>query len=345
MKATRNHRIVLATRPTGEPVDENFRLEESDIPTPGEGQALLRTVFLSLDPYMRGRMNAGPSYAPPVEIGQVMQGSTVSEVVESRSAEWQPGDLVVGYTGWQEYSVAGAKDLRRIDPNLAPISTALGILGMPGLTAYTGLLNIGQPKAGETLVVAAAAGAVGSAVGQIAKIKGCRAVGIAGGKEKCDLVVNEFGFDACVDHRSPTFTADLKAVCSQGVDIYFENIGGHVFETVLPLMNLFGRVPVCGLISQYNATGLPSGPNQVPLLLGAVLTKRLTVRGFIVFDFSGQQAEFAREMAQWLRDGRMKYREDVVDGLQNAVAAFKGLLQGQNVGKLLVRVGAEPKAR
>jgi len=342
MKPAKNRRIVLAARPVGEPVDENFRLEESDIPAPGEGETLLRTVYLSLDPYMRGRMNEAQSYAPPVEIGQVMEGGTVSEVVESKAAEVRPGDLVVGHTGWQEYSVAGAKGLRRIDPNLAPISTALGILGMPGLTAYTGLLNIGQPKDGETVVVAAAAGAVGSAVGQIAKIKGCRAVGIAGGKQKCDIVVKEFGFDACIDHRSRTFARELKAACPQGVDIYFENVGGQVFGAVLPLLNPFARVPVCGLISQYNATGLPSGPDGVPLLLGAILVKRLTFRGFIVTDFGGQRPEFEKEMAQWLRTGRVKYREDVVDGLQNAVAAFKGLFRGQNVGKLLVRVAPEP---
>jgi NADPH-dependent curcumin reductase CurA len=342
MKPAKNRRIVLAARPVGEPVDENFWLEESDIPAPGEGETLLRTVYLSLDPYMRGRMNEAQSYAPPVEIGQVMEGSAVSEVVESKAAELRAGDLVVGHTGWQEYSVAGAKGLRRIDPNLAPISTALGILGMPGLTAYTGLLNIGQPKDGETVVVAAAAGAVGSAVGQIAKIKGCRAVGIAGGKQKCDIVVKEFGFDACIDHRSRTFARELKAACPQGVDIYFENVGGQVFGAVLPLLNPFARVPVCGLISQYNATGLPSGPDQVPLLLGAILVKRLTFRGFIVTDFGGQRPEFEKEMAQWLRTGRVKYREDVVDGLQNAVAAFKGLFRGQNVGKLLVRVAPEP---
>jgi NADPH-dependent curcumin reductase len=342
MKATKNRRIVLAARPVGEPIDENFRLEESDIPAPGEGETLLRTVYLSLDPYMRGRMNEGPSYAPPVEVGQVMEGGAVSEVVESKAAELRPGDLVVGHTGWQEYSVAAAKSLRRIDPNRAPISTALGILGMPGLTAYTGLLNIGQPKAGETVVIAAAAGAVGSAVGQIAKIKGCRAVGIAGGTQKCDLVVKEFGFDACVDYHSRTFARELKGACPQGVDIYFENVGGLVFGAVLPLLNPFGRVPVCGLISQYNATGLPSGPDRVPLLLGAILVKRLTFRGFIVTDFWGQQAEFEREMTQWLHAGRVTYREDVVDGLHNAVAAFKGLFRGQNVGKLLVRVAPEP---
>jgi NADPH-dependent curcumin reductase len=342
MKATKNRRIVLAARPIGEPTDESFRLEESEIPAPAEGEVLLRTVYLSLDPYMRGRMNAGPSYAPPVEVGHVMQGGTVSEVVESRGANLRDGDLVVGYTGWQEYSVAGAKGLRKIDRNLAPISTALGVLGMPGLTAYTGLLNVGQPKAGETVVVSAAAGAVGSAVGQIAKIKGCRAVGIAGGKQKCGVVVNELGFDACVDYRKGTFAEELKAVCPEGIDIYFENVGGHVFETILPLMNPFGRVPVCGLISQYNATGLPSEPNRVPSLLWAILVKRLTLRGFIVFDFGGQQAEFEKEMAEWLRNGRVKYREDVVDGLHNAVAAFMGLFRGQNVGKLLVRLAPEP---
>ena len=220
-----------------------------DLPLPGEGQVLLRTIYLSLDPYMRGRMNAGPSYAAPVEIGQVMEGGTVSAVVESRSPDFAPGDIVLGYTGWQEYAVAAAGSLQKLDPARAPISTALGVMGMPGLTAYTGLLNIGQPKPGETVVVAAASGAVGSVVGQIAKIKGCRAVGIAGGKQKCDFVVNELGFDACVDRHSAPFPQDLKAACPEGVDVYFENVGGRVLNAVLPLMNRFGRVPVCGLIA------------------------------------------------------------------------------------------------
>jgi NADPH-dependent curcumin reductase len=339
MPATKNRRIVLAARPAGEPKDENFRLEETDIPAPAEGEALLRTIYLSLDPYQRGRMNAGPSYAPPVEVGQVMQGGTVSEVVESKAAELRPGDVVVGYTGWQEYSVAEGKVLRRIDPALAPMSTALGVLGMPGMTAYTGLLNIGQPKAGETVIVSSAAGAVGSAVGQIAKIAGCRAVGIAGGKAKCNFVVNDLGFDACVDHRSEQLPADLKAACPKGIDVYFENVGGQVLESVVPLMNLFGRVPVCGLIAHYNATGLPPGPDRSPLLMRVILVKRLTFRGFIVSDFLEQQPDFERDMAQWLREGRVKYREDVVDGIENGVAAFKRLFTGQNFGKLLVRVG------
>jgi NADPH-dependent curcumin reductase len=322
-------------------MDDNFRLEETDIAAPREGEVLLRIIYLSLDPYMRGRMNAGPSYAPPVEVGQVMTGGTVSEVMESKAPELRAGDLVVGNTGWQEYCVAGGSALQRIDPNLAPISTALGVLGMPGMTAYTGLLHIGRPKEGETVVVSSAAGAVGSAVGQIAKIIGCRAVGVAGGKAKCEFVASELGFDACVDYRSPKFAEELRAACPKGIDVYFENVGGQVLEAVVPLMNLFGRVPVCGLIAQYNAACLPPGPDRMPLLMWAILVKRLTFRGFIIFDFADQRPEFEREMSRWVREGRVKYREDVVEGLENAVAAFKRLFTGQNFGKLLVRVAPE----
>jgi NADPH-dependent curcumin reductase len=342
MPVTKDRMIVLAARPTGEPKEEDFRLEETDIRALGEGEALLRTIYLSLDPYMRGRMDAGPSYAPPVEVGQVMEGGTVSEVVESKTAELRPGDLVVGRAGWQEYCVGRADAFRRIDPDLAPISTALGVLGMPGMTAYTGLLNIGQPKPGETVVVSSAAGAVGSAVGQIAKIKGCRAVGIAGGEEKCNFVRNELGFEACVDHRAPGFPEELKAACPNGIDVYFENVGGPVFEAALPLMNPFGRVPVCGLIAHYNATGSPPGPNHVPPLMRAILVNRLTFRGFIVRDFPEQRPEFEREMSRWVREGKVKYREDVVEGLENAVDAFRRLFKGENFGKLLVRVTPEP---
>ena len=342
MGEKRNRRIVLAARPQGEPRDEDFRLEAVDVPVLSEGQALLRTIYLSLDPYMRGRMNAGPSYAPPVEVGQVMEGGTVSAVVESKSPDLAPGDMVLGYTGWQEYAVAAANSLRKLDSARAPVSTALGVLGMPGLTAYTGLLNIGQPQPGETVVVAAASGAVGSVVGQIAKIKGCRAVGIAGGKQKCDFVVNELGFDACIDHHRAPFPQDLKVACPQGVDVYFENVGGRVLNAVLPLMNRFGRIPVCGLIAQYNASGLSSGVDRVPALMGAVLVKRLTLRGFIVTDFAAQKDDFEKEMVEWLRTGKVKYREDVVEGLENAVAAFKGLLSGRNFGKLLVRLAPDP---
>ena len=341
MAEMKNRRIVLAARPAGDPADTDFRLEEIDIPSPGDGQVLLRTLYLSLDPYMRGRMNAGPSYAPPVQIGEVMEGGTVNEVVESKSPQWRPGALVRSYTGWQEYALAEGSGLERIDPHVAPVSTALGVLGMPGLTAYTGLLNIGQPKAGETVVVAAASGAVGSVVGQIAKIKGCRAVGVAGSQQKCDFVRTTLGFDACVNHRSEKFAEELRAACPKGIDVYFENVGGRVLEAMVPLLNLFGRVPVCGLIAHYSAVALPKGPDHTPLLMSAILTKRLMFRGFIVMDFASQKAEFERDMAAWLREGKMKYREDIVDGLENAVPAFRGLLQGQNFGKLLVRVARQ----
>ena len=341
MSEGRNRRIVLAARPTGEPRESDFRLEEAELARPGPGRMLLRTLYLSLDPYMRGRMSAARSYAPPVEVGDVMVGGAVSEVVESEHPDFRPGDLVEGRTGWQDYAVSDGKGLRKVDPDLAPISTALGVLGMPGMTAYTGLLNIGKPRPGETVAVAAASGAVGSAVGQIAKIKGCTAVGIAGGARKCDYVRHELGFDACIDHRAPDFASRLAEACPKGIDVYFENVGGAVFEAVLPLLNPFSRVPVCGLIAQYNATELPPGPNKLPLLMRAVLSNRLTLRGFIVGDFADQQAEFLREMGGWVREGRVRYREDVVDGLENAPRAFIGLLRGENFGKLVVRVAPD----
>ena len=337
MAPTKNRRIVLAARPKGEPMATDFRLEVAECPTPADGQVLLRNLYLSLDPYMRGRMNAGPSYAAPVEVNGVMEGGTVSEVIESKSQLLNPGDVVLSYTGWQEYAVAQAQAVRKLNPDAAPVSTALGVLGMPGMTAYTGLLNIGQPKAGETVVAAAAAGAVGSAVGQIAKIKGCRAVGIAGGPQKCDYVRNELGFDACIDHRSPSFADDLKAACPNGIDVYFENVGGAVLKAVAPLLNNFARVPVCGLIAQYNMSGLPSGPDWSPVLMGLTLIKRLTLRGFIVSDFNSQWGDFQRDMSTWFQEGKVKHREDVVDGIENAVSAFLGLLRGKNFGKLLVR--------
>jgi NADPH-dependent curcumin reductase len=341
MSGERNRRIVLAARPTGEPKDSDFRLEEAPVPEPGPGQVLLRTIYLSLDPYMRGRMSAAKSYARPIEIGEVMVGGAVSRVVSSTLAGFAPGDIVEGRTGWQDYALSDGSNLRRVDRSLAPISTAVGVLGMPGMTAYTGLLNIGQPKPGETVVVAAASGAVGSVVGQIAKVKGCRAVGIAGGRDKGDFVVREFGFDACLDHRSPDLPAQLAEACPKGIDVYFEGVGGAVFEAVLPLLNPFARVPVCGLIAHYNATELPPGPNRVPQLMRAVLSNRLTLRGFIVGDFAAQEPQFLQEVGAWIREGRIKYREDFVDGLENAPRAFRGLLRGENFGKLLVRVSEE----
>jgi len=333
-----NRRIVLASRPKGEPRDENFRLESLPVPAPGEGQALLRTLFLSLDPYMRGRMSDGPSYAAPVQIGEVMTARTVSEVVESKSPAVKVGDIVLCDAGWQEYTVADGGKVQKLDPTAAPVSTALGVLGMPGLTAYTGLLNIGQPKPGETVVVAAAAGAVGAVVGQLAKIWGCRAIGIAGGPEKCAYVAKELGFDACLDHRSENLAAELKAACPKGIDVYFENVGGKVFEAVLPLLNPFSRIPVCGMISSYNATELPAGPDQTPVLMRSILTKRLTFRGFIVMDYASQYPDFIRDVGGWIREGKLKYREDVVDGIENTVSAFQGLLKGKNFGKMLVRM-------
>jgi NADPH-dependent curcumin reductase CurA len=336
--AETGHRIVLAARPVGEPKTSDFRTEAFAVPEPGPGQVLLRTLWLSLDPYMRGRMSDAPSYAAPVAIGGVMEGGTVSDVVASHVDGFAVGDTVVGRTGWQTHALSDGRGLRKVDRALAPISTALGVLGMPGMTAYTGLMEIGRPKAGETLAVAAASGAVGSVVGQIAKLKGLRAVGIAGGAEKCRYVTDELGFDACIDHRAPDFAERLKTACPKGIDIYFENVGGPVFEAVFPLLNPFARVPVCGLISQYNAVATTNAGLAAPQIFRAVLTRRLTIRGFIVSDFAARQDEFHREVSTWVHEGRMKYRESVTDGLENAPRALIGLLKGENFGKTLVRV-------
>jgi NADPH-dependent curcumin reductase CurA len=333
-------RVVLASRPVGEPKPSDFRIEDHALPTPGEGQVLLRTIWLSLDPYMRGRMNDGPSYVAPVPIGGVMEGGTVCEVTASNNPGFAKGDIVLSRAGWQTHALSDGKGLARIDPKLAPISTAVGVLGMPGMTAYAGLLEIGKPQAGETVVVAAASGAVGSAVGQIAKIKGARAVGIAGGKDKCDYVKNELGFDDCLDHRDPNLAAILKQACPNGIDIYFENVGGAVFEAVFPLLNTFARVPVCGLIAHYNDTQA-SAPKWASSMMRSTLTKRLTIRGFIVSDFVGHQADFLRDMSQWVREGKVKYREFITEGLDSAPGALIGLLQGANFGKQLVRVGPD----
>jgi NADPH-dependent curcumin reductase CurA len=332
-------RIVLASRPVGEPKPSDFRLEEFAVPQPGPGELLLRTKFLSLDPYMRGRMSDAPSYAKPVGVGEVMEGGTINEVVASNNDKYAVGDIVLAHTGWQTHALSKGAGLRKLDPSVAPVSTALGVLGMPGMTAYTGLLEIGQPKEGETVVVSAASGAVGSVVGQIARIKGARAVGIAGGPDKCRYVTDELGFDACVDHRAADFPEQLKAACPKGADVYFENVGVPVFDAVLPLFNTFARIPVCGVIAQYNMTELPPGPDRVPLLLRNVLTKRLTMRGFIVTDFAAKFPDFIRDMPQWIKEKRIKYREDIAEGLENAPQTFMGLLKGKNFGKQLVRVG------
>ncbi len=333
-----NLQIVLASRPVGRPSPDNFQFVQAPVPSPGDGQVLLRIRYLSLDPYMRGRMSAAKSYAAAVEIGQVMEGGTVAEVLESRHPDYAAGDVVLSYSGWQSYALSDGTDLRRLDPQQAPVTTALGVLGMPGFTAYAGLLTLGQPKAGETVVVAAASGPVGATVGQIAHIKGARAVGIAGGPEKCALVRDVFGFDVALDHRSPTFAEDLREACPDGIDVYFENVGGKVWDAVFPLLNTFARIPVCGLVAQYNSTGPFEGPDRLPSLMRDVLTKSLTIRGFIQREFSAQRPDFYREMAQWIAEGRVKYQEDIVDGLESAPEAFIGMLEGRNFGKLIVQV-------
>jgi NADPH-dependent curcumin reductase len=338
MATLKNRRILLARRPAGEPSEADFTLSEGTLEDPQSGQMLLRTLWLSLDPYMRGRMSDRKSYASPVGIGDVMVGGTVSEVVASKLEGFTPGDIVEGRTGWQEYAFSDGVGMRKVDPALGPISTALGVLGMPGMTAYFGLFNIGQPRPGETVVVSAAAGAVGAIVGQLAKIKGCRVIGIAGAAEKCAYVVDELGFDECVSHREPDLAQRLAKACPSGSDVYFENVGGKVFEAVFPLLNDFARIPVCGLIAHYNDTELPAGPNQVPLLMRAILTHRLTVRGFIVGDFRDQQASFFDDVSRWIKEKRIKYREDIVEGLENAPKAFQKLFRGENFGKLLVRI-------
>ena len=342
MPTRTNRRILLNARPEGFPSETDFRLVEAPAPEPAAGEMLVRTIYLSLDPYMRGRMNAGPSYAAPVELGGVMTGGTVGQVVASRHDGFAEGDFVLAGAGWQEYGLSDSRGVRKLDPATAPISTALGVLGMPGLTAYVGLLEVGGLKDGDVVVVSAASGAVGAVVGQIAKIRGHRVVGVAGARKKCDYVVDELGFDACVSHRSDTLAGDLEAACPDGVDLYFENVGGKVFDAVLPLLNQFARVPVCGRIASYNATSLPEGPDRVPQLMGLALVRRLTIRGFIVFDHAHLQPDFLRDVGGWIRSGALKYREDVVEGLDNAVGAFLGLLRGENFGKLLVRVSDDP---
>jgi NADPH-dependent curcumin reductase len=331
-------RIVLASRPEGAPGPENFRIEQAAVPTPADGEVLLRVLYLSLDPYMRGRMSAAKSYAAPVEIGAVMEGGTVAEVIDSRHPDFAVGDLVLSHSGWQTHALSNGEGLRKLDPAAAPVSTALGVLGMPGFTAWAGLLIIGKPQPGETVAVAAASGPVGSAVGQIARIKGARAVGIAGGAGKCAFVRDELGFDQVVDHRAPDFAEQLAAACPDGIDVYFENVGGAVWDAVFPLLNPFARIPVCGLITQYNSTGPFEGPDRLPTVMRQVLSKSLTIRGFIQREFVDQRPAFYREMAGWIENGQVKYREDVVGGLENAPQALIGLLEGRNFGKLLIKV-------
>ena len=336
---TQNRRFVLAQRPKGEPDSDTLRLETGAVPVPAAGQMLLRNEYLSLDPYMRGRMSDAPSYAAPVEIGEVMIGGTVSQVVSSDVNGFAAGDWVTAFGGWQDYALSDGKGVINMGKNSENPSWALGVLGMPGLTAWAGLTEIGQPKAGETLVVAAASGPVGATVGQIAKIMGCRVVGIAGGPEKGKHVVETLGFDACIDYKADGFAEALKTAVPDGIDVYWENVGGAVFDAVLPLLNPSARIPVCGIISQYNATSLPEGPDRLNLLLGTILRKRMTMRGFIVFDdFGHLYPAFAKQMGAWVGEGKIQYREEIIDGLEQAPAAFIGLLRGEGFGKRVVKL-------
>jgi len=339
---SKHRRITLAARPQGAPKDADFALIEDAVPAPGRGELLLRTIYLSLDPYMRGRMNAVKSYSPYVEIGETMVGGTVSEVVSSDVEGFTAGDLVFGNTGWQTHAIGNGEGLRKLDPDAAPISTALGILGMPGHTAYVGLLDIGRPQPGDTVLVSAASGAVGSAVGQIARIKECRVVGVAGAPEKCRYVVDALGFDTCVSHHDADLPARLAETCPRGIDIYYDNVGGKVFAAAFELLNVAARVPVCGMISHYNDTAPPPGPDSLPQIMRGILTRRLILQGFIIFDHQHRWRDFQNDMAEWIRDGRVTYREDFVAGLENAPGAFQGLLEGRNFGKLIVRVGDDP---
>ncbi|OED49783.1 NADP-dependent oxidoreductase [Rhodobacteraceae bacterium (ex Bugula neritina AB1)] len=332
-------RIVLASRPDAQASEENFRLESVSLPQPSEGEVLVKVHYMSLDPYMRGRMNAGKSYAPPVEIGETMTAGGVGEVFASNSPDFQPGDFALGMFGWASHACAKASDIRKLEPGLAPLTTALGVLGMPGFTAWHGLDAYGRPQAGETLVVAAATGPVGSMVGQLAKQKGLRVVGIAGGPDKCKLAVETFGFDACLDHRaydsSEALREALAAECPDGIDIYYENVGGKVLEAVLPLMNSFGRIPVCGMIAWYEGaqTSLTA-----PAIWRDVLVKFLSVNGFIIFNHYHRYGDFLREAGPMVASGSIKYLEDIAEGLENAPKTFLSMLQGGNTGKQIVKL-------
>ena len=335
-----NRRVVLAQRPNGLPDKSTLKLETTVLPQAGPGEMLLRTSYLSLDPYMRGRMNDTKSYAEPVKLGEVMTGQVIAQVVDTNCDGFEAGDYVLAGSGWQDYAVSDGVGIRNLGKSPENPSWFLGILGMPGYTAYAGLLKIGEPKPGETVVVAAASGPVGATVGQIAKLKGCRAVGIAGGPEKCAHVVENLGFDACIDHKADNFSDQLKAACPDGVDVYFENVGGRVLYAVLPLLNAFARMPVCGVVSWYNLTGLPDGPDFGPAIMGTILRMKVKVEGFIIFDSfpASLFKDFVRDMSGWLESGQVQYKEQVVDGLEHAPAALNDLLLGNCFGKMVVKV-------
>ena len=336
--ANLNRQITLAKRPQGFPKESDFRLVSSPVGTPGDGECLVQVIYLSVDPYMRGRMRDVESYAPPIELGQLMVGRVVGRVLESRHDGYQEGDVVFADLGWQEYAVAKGPALAKIDPRAAPISTALGVLGMPGLTAYFGLLDICRPRSGEAVVVSAAAGAVGSTVGQIAKIKGCRVVGVAGSDEKVRYVTQDLGFDAAFNYKVvDDYSAVLRELCPDGIDVYFDNVGGAITDAVIPLLNVKARVAICGQISQYNL----ETPQMGPRLLWHLIVKRAKVEGFLVLDYAARREEGLRKVSDWVRSGEIKYRERIAEGIENAPRAFMEMLSGRNIGKQLVRVSGE----
>jgi NADPH-dependent curcumin reductase len=328
-----NKQILLKSRPIGEPKESDFALVETPVPEAGENEILTRTIYLSLDPYMRGRISEGKSYAASVELNSVIVGGTVSKVIKSNHPQFSQGDFVLDYNGWQTYGVSKGETVRKLDPNQVPLSYNLGVLGMPGMTAYFALLDIGQPSEGETVVVSAASGAVGAVAGQIAKIKGCRVVGIVGSDEKRDFIVNELGFDVGINRRTQELDLALKEAAPNGIDLYFDNTAGVILETVLQQINLGARISLVGLISEYNAVSPPPGPN-----LRTLLINRALIKGFLVRDYLHHQQKFLNDVSEWLKLGKLKYKEDIVVGLGNAPHAFIGLLQGANFGKLVIKV-------
>jgi len=333
-----NKQITLAARPSGMPKPSDFKLVESSVPEAKAGEILVRLLYVSVDPYMRGRMNDVKSYAPPAQIGEVMGAGAVGQVVNSQSAQFETGDFVEGFFGWQEYAISDGKGVRKLDPSLGSLSTALGVLGIPGLTAYFGLLDIGRPQRGETVVISGAAGAVGSIAGQIAKINGCRVVGIAGSDQKIAWLRDELGFDAAFNYKTtPDYYSKLEELCPNGVDVYFDNVGGPITDAVFRFINTGARIVLCGQIAQYN----DEKPGTGPRLLSRLIVKQARAEGFLVFQFAPRYAEGLKQMAAWLKAGKLKYREQFVDGIENTPRAFIGMLQGENTGKQLVRVAKE----
>lgn len=334
----KNRQVLLAERPQGMPNESTFQFVETEVPELEDGDVLVRTLYLSVDPYMRGRMNAAKSYAPPFEIGKPLRGGVVGKVVKSNDPHFSEGDYVNARLDWADYSVVKGKKLRKIDPSIAPIRTALYVTGMPGLTAYFGLIDIGQPKAGETVVISGAAGAVGMVVGQIAKLKGCRVVGIAGSDEKIAYLKNELGFDEVINYKTTANLHEaLKEACPNGIDVYFDNVGGEITDAVVFLLNFHARFVLCGQIAHYNDTKVEMGPRFLPYFL----TRSVLLKGFIVSNYADRYEEGYHQLAKWLREGKITYKETIVDGLENAPDAFLGLFRGDNVGKMLVKVADE----